>query len=314
MRLAALCLLACSLVAVSFAEQLCWEQCFQVEDQDEERFREIYDDFYRMGMEARRLKNMYGVNGTAIMLDSTLSAKNPLLPAAEFYESPRAKNNSAYAIWEFQKNLAVITMILMGAQEDHNPIYLIQFDQNGANTCEEFHCLQACEADYIMDSELNIPEIESYKDGNIEAACSLSKKFMQSTLCTAHLRNEMAIAFLNSGMHYHRYRHGSSSESDEDGAKPCYAHFDTRMAVGTHVARWHQIDSWSTNAARPFYFHDNVYTMTAARHMRSCLRTRCCPTGQDIFDENISGDVCKKTEGEVGDTILDYPGHKSYGR
>ena len=30
-----------------------------------------------MGMEARRLKNMYGVNGTAILLDSTLSAANP---------------------------------------------------------------------------------------------------------------------------------------------------------------------------------------------------------------------------------------------
>ena len=42
-----------------------------------EYFREVYDDFYKMGMEARRLKNMYGVNGTAILLDSTLSAANP---------------------------------------------------------------------------------------------------------------------------------------------------------------------------------------------------------------------------------------------
>ena len=56
--------------------ELCWERCFQVEDEDTERFREIYDDFYKMGMEARRLKNMYGVNGTAILLDSTLSTAN----------------------------------------------------------------------------------------------------------------------------------------------------------------------------------------------------------------------------------------------
>jgi hypothetical protein len=44
--------------------EVCWESCFQVEDTDEERFREVYDDLYRIGMEARRLKNLYGVNGT----------------------------------------------------------------------------------------------------------------------------------------------------------------------------------------------------------------------------------------------------------
>jgi hypothetical protein len=47
--------------------EVCWERCFQVEDTDEERFREVYDDLYRMGMEARRLKNLYGVNGMAII-------------------------------------------------------------------------------------------------------------------------------------------------------------------------------------------------------------------------------------------------------
>ncbi len=40
----------------------------QVENTEMERFREVYDDFYRMGMEARRLKNLYGVNGTAILM------------------------------------------------------------------------------------------------------------------------------------------------------------------------------------------------------------------------------------------------------
>lgn len=59
------------------SNEMCWESCFQVEDEAEERFREVYDDFYRMGMEARRLKNMFGVNGTALLLDSTLSAFNP---------------------------------------------------------------------------------------------------------------------------------------------------------------------------------------------------------------------------------------------
>ena len=29
--------------------EVCWERCFQVEDTEAERFREIYDDIYRMG-------------------------------------------------------------------------------------------------------------------------------------------------------------------------------------------------------------------------------------------------------------------------
>ena len=41
-------------------------------DTDDERFVPIYDEFYRMGMEARRLKNYNTVNGTAYLIDSNL--------------------------------------------------------------------------------------------------------------------------------------------------------------------------------------------------------------------------------------------------
>ena len=33
-------------------------------------FREIYFDIYSAGMEARRLKNIYNIDGTAIFIDS----------------------------------------------------------------------------------------------------------------------------------------------------------------------------------------------------------------------------------------------------
>lgn len=125
-------LLLCHFWPIFGQSELCWESCFQVEDRDEERFREIYDDFYRMGMEARRLKNYYGVNGTAFLLDSTLSATNPNDPINPIYQSPREQGSTADQVWDFQKNLAAITMILMGTQEDHNPIYLVQFDQDNA--------------------------------------------------------------------------------------------------------------------------------------------------------------------------------------
>ena len=103
--------------------EVCWERCFQVEDTEEERFREIYDDFYRMGMEARRLKNMYSVNATALMLDSTL---------ASFHATALDLEDQAGEIWMFQKNLAAIVAMLTGADNDHNPIYLYQFNEEAA--------------------------------------------------------------------------------------------------------------------------------------------------------------------------------------
>lgn len=125
------------------------------------------------------------------------------------------------------------------------------------STCDEFHCLHACEANYLLETELNTPKINEYKDGNIEAACAMSKRTMQNVPCIADTKNEMAIAFLNSGIQFHRYhKHDDSSSSESSeyrGVKPCKAHYDTRMAIGTHVARWENLDRWSTTAARPFY-------------------------------------------------------------
>ena len=38
-----------------------------------EQYKDVYNHFYKAGMEARRLKNLYNVNGTAFLMDSTLS-------------------------------------------------------------------------------------------------------------------------------------------------------------------------------------------------------------------------------------------------
>lgn len=37
-----------------------------------EMYRPAYKEFYEMGMEARRLRNIRSVNGTVLLLDSTL--------------------------------------------------------------------------------------------------------------------------------------------------------------------------------------------------------------------------------------------------
>ena len=43
------------------------------EDAMLKKYRPAYFELYDMGMEARRLKNMRSVNGTAFLIDSTLS-------------------------------------------------------------------------------------------------------------------------------------------------------------------------------------------------------------------------------------------------
>lgn len=105
--------------------EVCWERCFQVEGRDEERFREIYDDIYRMGMEGRRLKNLYAVNGTALLLDSTLAAFHS--DAAGLDEE-----DMAVSIWQLQLDLTSIVAFLIGADNSHNPFYITQFNEESA--------------------------------------------------------------------------------------------------------------------------------------------------------------------------------------
>ena len=72
-------------------------------------------------------------------------------------------------------------------------------------TCEEFQCLHSCEADYIMDTELDKPNTNNDEDGKIEVGCHMSKEYVCSTPCNAYIANEMAISFLNSGIDFKRF-------------------------------------------------------------------------------------------------------------
>jgi len=304
-------------------DEVCWERCFQVEDTEYERFREVYDDFYRMGMEARRLKNIFGVNGTALLLDSSL---------AQFHATATnldAEDTAAY-LWDFQKNIASIVTFLTGADDDHNPFYLEQFNEDSAYTCDDFTCLQACQVDQIIhggpagSTTVNDTEIEplqtgetSHRDGNVEAACAQAKRYMESATCASTSKNEMAIAILNSDI-YSRLRHdtnhhsssssssSSSSEETLDTPGPCFAHFTTRYAIGTHAAGWDEIEEFSSSAAHGFYIHDNEYTMAAARELRNCISTRCCST---TYLTALTATSCKMTNGKYGQTDVEFAGH-----
>jgi len=129
----------------------------------------------------------------------------------------------------------------------------------------------------------------------------------------------MAIALLNSDIwsrlrrdRQHSHSHSSSSSSsEEDMPGPCYAHFDTRYAIGTHAAGWDEIEEFSTSAAHGFYIHDNEYTMAAAQELRDCISYRCCPTGTAYtwWNQAIAGTTCKITQGKYGTTDTAFADH-----
>ena len=138
-----------------------------------------------------------------------------------------------------------------------------------------------------MDTELDKPNTNNDEDGKIEVGCHMSKEYVCSTPCNAYIANEMAISFLNGGIDFKRLvkcaiinklfvyalyllasqslkifqlrsLHEDFSSEEDDAIKklgnaPCISHYNTRMAIGTHVARWEDLDKWSSKAARPFY-------------------------------------------------------------
>jgi len=97
---------------------------------------------------------------------------------------------------------------------------------------------------------------------------------------------------------------------------PCYAHFNTRYAIGTHAAGWDEIEEFSTSAAHGFYIHDNEYTMAAAQELRNCISFRCCPTqvgdppaAVTWWNPTIAGTSCKVTTGKYGATDAAFANH-----
>ena len=65
-----------------------------------------------------------GTNGTALLLDSTLAAFHASTDLDE--------QDQGITIFKYQRYLAIIIAMLTGADDDHNPFYLVQFDERAA--------------------------------------------------------------------------------------------------------------------------------------------------------------------------------------
>ena len=46
--------------------------------------------------------------------------------------------------------------------------------------------------------------LTSHHDGNVEAACGMAKRHLTTSVCDATIKNEMAIAILNSDVDFDR--------------------------------------------------------------------------------------------------------------
>jgi hypothetical protein len=126
------------------------------------------------------------------------------------------------------------------------------------SSCDEFHCLDACEVRKVLYTQMDDIRTQDLGPGNVEAGCALAKYYQQETVCNATLRNEMAIVILNSEIHSHMKEDRRNHDWDE-GQGPCFAHFDTRMAIGTHSAKWPDIEEWSSSAAKGFWASFGIF-------------------------------------------------------
>ena len=78
-------------------------------------------------MEARRLKNLHDVNGTAFLLDSTISEYH------SFDENPGLEREDyATNIFYLQQNIIQMMAFMMSTDDVHNPFFFVGFNEEYA--------------------------------------------------------------------------------------------------------------------------------------------------------------------------------------
>ena len=92
-----------------------------------EQYKDVYDRFYRAGMEARRLKNLYNTNGTAFLVDNTLSEYH------EPTETPGLeREDMASNIFLLQQRLVQMMAFMTGNDDVFNPFFFVGFNEEYA--------------------------------------------------------------------------------------------------------------------------------------------------------------------------------------
>ena len=87
-------------------------------------------------------------------------------------------------------------------------------------------------------------------------------------ISSLEIDREMAITLVNSD-----FRSNVKDSDEWDDYSPCDEHFDTRYAIGTHAADYHELKDWSSSDAHPTYVSRyRKVTSSITSHFRSTFR------------------------------------------
>ena len=78
-------------------------------------------------MELRRLKNIYNINGTAFLLDATLSKYHDFSANTGLDPEDRSQN-----IFKLQEHLTQAMAFMMSNDDVYNPFFLVEFNEERA--------------------------------------------------------------------------------------------------------------------------------------------------------------------------------------
>jgi len=154
-------------ISEPFSGENCWEKCFRVANTPDEKYTAAFNELYRAGMEARKMKNYFNANGTTYFLDSSI-----------YIVDEEDLGNNLYL---FQRRIASIVNYMMGSSSNLNPAYIFQFTQDESWTCNDHTCLDRCKFDQILFNSLeNIKMVpKNHNADNAEAVCELAYSVMK---------------------------------------------------------------------------------------------------------------------------------------
>jgi hypothetical protein len=258
----------------------CWDVCF-MEASDEQESQEAVEFYYTLVEKLRFMRMYYGVNTTALLVDSSIHSKHFAEP-----------NHGS--VFSFEQALGSLIAYTTPAEETSHPVFIVQFDENQAWYCDTWGCNGRCEgSDTLMFDVEDALEADTDERGKIEDACHLAAKAIINEPCGGYDRNPMLVAITNSKFDDHVMRHHHHKDSS------C-KRFRHRMHIGTHFTAYEmEKDNRRKRFASTHHNHIMVkdrempHMKTVLKNLVECMSVECCSTGRKR--KKRSAPVCERT-------------------
>ena len=162
----------------------CWDACV-FEAADDPQAASAVEFIYALVEKIRFLRIYYGVNATAVLIDSSIHKK--------LFDEP-----DLGSVFSFQQNLASLIAFTTPADSANHPVFTVQFDENQAWYCDTWGCNGKCEGSDVMQFDIEDALVaDTDEKGKIEDACHLAAKAIINEPCGGYDRNPVVIAITN---------------------------------------------------------------------------------------------------------------------